>query len=98
MKTIYVVMDNANFIVRNFTSYKDAKEYVIANAISYRIRVIKYTQCSTWKQRKAIKFIEDILNITFNGDINDVDSVSLFIYKYLNQANNIYNKQIKFPF
>lgn len=41
---------------------------------------------TTARQKYAVHFCEDILHISFNGDINDNTKVSAFLRNYLNRA------------
>lgn len=41
---------------------------------------------TTERQKKAIKFCELWLHVEFKGDIDDFDSVSSFLFDYLNEA------------
>ena len=39
-----------------------------------------------------MKFVEEWLNITFTGNINNFDEVSDFLYEFLDEAKLIYNE------
>ena len=43
----------------------------------------------TKKQKSAISFCEEVLNISFNGNINNFNEVSEFLDTYLEQAKVI---------
>lgn len=45
----------------------------------------------TDKQKSAIDFCETCLNITFTGNLNDVEQVSEFLNEYLEEAELVYN-------
>ena len=47
---------------------------------------------STERQRAAVYFCEQWLNVTFNGDINNFQQVSKFLSKYLEEAKLIYSE------
>jgi hypothetical protein len=44
---------------------------------------------TTNRQKEAIKFCESILNIKFEGDLNDYHQVSTFLGKYLEYAKEL---------
>lgn len=44
---------------------------------------------TTKKQKSAISFCEEVLNISFNGNINNFNEVSEFLGTYLEQAKVI---------
>ena len=46
---------------------------------------------STERQRAAVHFCEQWLNVTFNGDINNFQQVSKFLSKYVEEAKLIYS-------
>ena len=47
---------------------------------------------TTKKQRAAVHFCEQWLNITFEGNIEDKYQVSIFLGEYLQDAKNLYNE------
>lgn len=47
---------------------------------------------TTDKQKGAVYFCEQYLNITFNGDINNFHQVSYFLSIYLEDAKAIYDE------
>ena len=47
---------------------------------------------STERQRAAVHFCEQWLNVTFSGDINNFQQVSKFLSKYLKEAKLIYSE------
>lgn len=47
---------------------------------------------TTNKQRAAVHFCEQWLNITFEGNINDFQQVSYFLSIYLDEAKNLYDE------
>ena len=47
---------------------------------------------TTNKQRAAVHFCEQWLNVTFEGDINNFYQVNYFLAIYLEDAKNIYNE------
>ena len=44
------------------------------------------------RQKAAIHFCEQWLNITFEGNINDRRQVSVFLEEYLQEAKNLYDE------
>ena len=46
----------------------------------------------TNKQKAAVHFCEEWLNITFEGDIENKYQVSLFLQEYLQDAKNLYDE------
>lgn len=47
---------------------------------------------TTNKQRAAVHFCEQWLNVTFEGNINDFQQVSYFLSTYLDEAESLYNE------
>ena len=47
---------------------------------------------TTDRQKAAVHFCEQWLNITFNGDIEDRYQVSIFLGEYLQEAKDLYNE------
>lgn len=47
---------------------------------------------TTDRQKAAIHFCEQWLNITFNGDIENRYEVSAFLGEYLQEAKDLYNE------
>ena len=47
---------------------------------------------TTDRQKAAIHFCEQWLNITFNGNINNRFEVSIFLEEYLQEAKNLYDE------
>lgn len=47
---------------------------------------------TTNKQKEAVHFCEQWLNITFEGNINDFQQVSYFLSIYLDEAKSLYNE------
>lgn len=52
---------------------------------------------TTNRQKAAVHFCEQWLNITFNGDINNFQQVSYFLSTYLDDAKQLYDK-IKYEY
>ena len=51
----------------------------------------------TDKQKAAVHFCEQWLNITFEGNIEDKYQVSTFLEEYLQEAKDLYN-EIKYEY
>lgn len=47
---------------------------------------------TTNKQRAAVYFCEQWLNVTFEGNINDFQQVSYFLSIYLDEAKSLYDE------
>ena len=47
---------------------------------------------TTDRQKAAVHFCEQWLNITFEGNINDFQQVSYFLSIYLDEAKSLYNE------
>lgn len=47
---------------------------------------------TTNRQKAAIHFCEQWLNITFEGNIEDKHQVSIFLQEYLQEAKNLYDE------
>ena len=47
---------------------------------------------TTNRQRAAVHFCEQWLNITFEGNIEDKYQVSIFLSEYLQEAKDLYNE------
>ena len=47
---------------------------------------------TTNKQKAAVQFCEQWLDITFEGNIEDKYQVSMFLSEYLQEAKDLYNE------
>ena len=47
---------------------------------------------TTGKQKAAVRFCEQWLNVTFNGDINNFNQVNTFLSNYLEEAKLLYDE------
>ena len=47
---------------------------------------------TTGKQKAAVHFCEQWLNVTFNGDIDNFQQVSNFLSEYLEEAKSTYDE------
>lgn len=50
---------------------------------------------TTKRQKAAVNFCEEVLNVTFKGNINNFNEVSEFLSIYLDQAKVIANDAIE---
>ena len=84
----FAVIDNTNHLVRCFNSYQLADNFRSMNGRLDWLIVPYYpsNNKSTIKQKAAVHFCEQWLNITFNGDINNFQQVSDFLSEYLEEA------------
>lgn len=60
--------------------------------IVYKNERYKMRSMTTDKQKAAVHFCEQWLNIDFNGDINNFEQVSEFLSEYLQEAKNLYEE------
>ena len=47
---------------------------------------------TTNRQKAAVHFCEQWLNVTFNGDINNFKQLSYFLSNYLDDAKQLYDE------
>ena len=52
---------------------------------------------TTSRQKAAVHFCEQWLNVTFNGDINNFQQMSNFLSEYLEEAKNLYD-EVKYEY
>lgn len=50
------------------------------------------TKLTTDKQKDAVHFCEQWLDVTFESNINDFQQVSYFLEAYLDEAKNLYDE------
>lgn len=87
----YIVLDNTNNIVRGFNTLKEAEAF-----ITYQGRYdwtiaqnIKYST-TTARQKAAVKFCEEVLQLEFLGDINNYKQVNMFLNEFLQEAKDTF--------
>lgn len=91
------VVDTTEKIVRTFPSYIEAHNFIILNGrpdwkiLPYRIR---QDYISTPKQRSAVKWVEMILNIPFEGKLTSGADCTDYLSDYLEDAKQFF-KEIK---
>ena len=91
----YTIYDSTGTIVATLTTMKDALDFKhIRGNNTWTIKIIEplRNRQSTPKQKGAVKFVEEWLNITFTGNINDFYEVSDFLSEYLEEAKQMYDE------
>ena len=90
----YIIYDSTSTIVATLTTMRDALDFKhIRGNNTWTIKIIEplKNKQSTEKQKSAVKFVEEWLNITFTGNINDFYEVSDFLSEYLDEAKQMYD-------
>ena len=89
----YTIYDSTGTIVATLTTMRDALDFkhIRGNNAWTIIEPFRDRQ-STAKQKGAVKFVEEWLNITFTGNINDFYEVSDFLSEYLDEAKQMYDE------
>jgi hypothetical protein len=86
---MYSIFDSYGEWVGSFPTYKAAMTYIISrNRYDWRIKQKQVTE----KQKRAVQFCESMLNISFNGNLNDYNQVSKFLSNNLDSAKIIYEE------
>lgn len=91
----YTIYDSTGTIVATLTTMRDALDFKhIRGNNAWTIKIIEplKNKQSTARQKGAVKFIEEWLNITFTGNINDFYEVSDFLSEYLDEAKQMYDE------
>ena len=91
----YTIYDSTGTIVATLTTMRDALDFKhIRGNNTWTIKIIEplKNRQSTPKQKGAVKFVEEWLNITFTGNINDFYEVSDFLSEYLDEAKQMYDE------
>ena len=91
----YTIYDSTGTIVATLTTMKDALDFKhIRGNNTWTIKIIEplRNRQSTARQKGAVKFVEEWLNITFTGNINDFYEVSDFLSEYLDEAKQLYEE------
>lgn len=91
----FVVCDTIGYIVARFPSYRDAKRFYDSHNLpwedfSWTIKEIDNQ--STTRQRDAVHFCEEILGISFSGNIMNKLECSIFLHDYLDIAKQQYTE------
>lgn len=88
----YGIIDASSHYLRGFDTYEEACQFRAMNnrydwlIISY----FKIEEKSTPKQRSAVKFVEQVLDVVFKGNINSKSECSTFLDQYLEEAKSFY--------
>lgn len=92
----YIVYDRTGHPVGvPFNNYKDAATYkTIYGRQDWTIKTvnIKLTRKSTNRQKAAVTFVEEWLDIDFEGNLDDFYEVSDFLAEYLQLAKDQYEE------
>ena len=91
----YIIYDSTGTIVATLTTMRDALDFKhIRGNNTWTIKIIEplKNKQSTARQKGAVKFVEEWLNITFTGNINDFYEVSDFLSEYLDEAKQMYDE------
>ena len=90
---MFSVYDSYGNWLATFRDYQSAYTFIISRQrYDWKIKQKQVTEC----QKKAVVFIEEILDVDFEGDINNYKQVSDFLNEYLEDAKklNEYNNSI----
>ena len=82
-------------IIQNYipTSKQSNKHIlIVVKMSSISINNIRNRTMTTNKQKAAVHFCEQWLDVTFNGDINNFKQVSYFLSTYLDDAKQLYDE------
>lgn len=89
----YIVYDTTDHPVGvPFNTWKDAETYkIVCGRLDWTVKLahIHIDRKSTEKQRRAVSFVEEWCNVSFEGNINDFYEVSDFLADYLDTAKEI---------
>ena len=91
----YKICDSTGTQVAILTTMRDALDFKhIRGNNNWTIKILEplKNKQSTARQRAAVKFVEEWLDITFNGDINNFYEVSDFLSEYLDEAKQMYDE------
>lgn len=85
----YIVLDSTGAFVGEFNSYKSAVEFKQAiHRMDWSVR--KQGRVSTKRQKHAVRFCEEMLHITFHGNIEDFHDCSRFLSEHLDYAKSVW--------
>ena len=91
----YTIYDSTGTIVATLTTMRDALDFKhIRGNNTWTIKIIEplRNRQSTARQKGDVEFVEEWLNITFTGNINDFYEVSDFLSEYLDEAKQMYDE------
>jgi phage/plasmid-associated DNA primase len=84
---MFSVYDSCGNWLATFKDYQSAYTFIISRQrYDWKIKQKQVTE----RQKKAVVFIEEILDIDFEGDINNYRQVSNFLNEYLEDAKELY--------
>lgn len=84
---MFSVYDSYGNWLATFKDYQSAYTFIISKQrYDWKIKQKQVTE----RQKKAVVFIEEILNVDFEGDINNYRQVSNFLNEYLEDAKELY--------
>ena len=84
---MFSVYDSYGNWLATFRDYQAAYTFIISRQrYDWKIKQKQVTE----RQKKAVVFIEEILDIDFKGDINNYRQVSDFLSEYLENAKELY--------
>lgn len=86
----FIVCDTTGSIIAKFPSYRDAKSFYDSHNLKWTIKEIDNQ--STMRQRDAVYFCEEILGISFSGNIMNKLECSIFLHDYLDIAKQQYTE------
>ena len=83
----YTVFDAENNIIATFKSYTNAVGFkMLAGRPDWTIK--ESVISSTENQQKAVRFVESVLNVEFEGSIADFEDCRIFLSEYLDAAKS----------
>lgn len=91
----YKICDSTGTQVAILTTMRDALDFKhIRGNNSWTIKILEplKNKQSTERQKAAVKFVEEWLDITFTGNINNFYEVSDFLSEYLDEAKQMYDE------
>ena len=83
----YAVFDTENNIIATFKSYTNAVGFkMLSGRPDWTIKESFIP--STENQQKAVRFVESVLNVDFEGSITDFEDCKILLSEYLDAAKN----------
>jgi phage/plasmid-associated DNA primase len=84
---MFSVYDSYGNWLATFRDYQATYTFIISRQrYDWKIKQKQVTE----RQKKAVVFIEEILDVDFEGDINNYRQVSNFLNEYLEDAKELY--------
>lgn len=88
-----IIIDTTGKVVRSFSSVQEAENFKTVNSrYDWSIKKAYKRKATTERQKAAVRFCEEWLNVKFIGDIEDSTVVSAFLNEYLDDAKNMYEE------